>query len=371
MSISETHSGGDTGLSDVIALARAFGAAVWRGRGRMSRVLAVAILIGLVIAFSSRPEFAASTKILPYRGAASNNNLSSLAGLAGIRLSQGMADQTITADLYPVIAKTLDFRISVAEAPVRFDRGESPSTLVAYFRTHRTLADRFARWPGALRRRITTFLSGDTTDGAPLSLPGSNGAPLRAFDREYLEIVQDLDNRLIVTYDKKTSVISITGVMPSPYAAADLVQSASERLMRRIIDYEARKAAEQLKFIEEQHRKAQEKYERSQQNLAVFADRNRALVSALAQVERDRLQREYNVAFEVFQQLSLELERARIRKNEDTPVFTVLEEPVVPDRRSSPNRTLILVMSIVIGTLAGMGLLALDWRARRGDAPSA
>jgi uncharacterized protein involved in exopolysaccharide biosynthesis len=123
--------------------------------------------------------------------------------------------------------------------------------------------------------------------------------------------------------------------------------------MQRIIDYEAKKAGEQLKFIEEQYAQARTRYQQAQENLAVFADRNRALVSPLSQIERDRLQSEFNVASEVYQQLSGELQVARIKKNQDTPVFTVLERVIVPLHRSSPHPTRILLMMIFIGLVVG------------------
>ena len=59
--------------------------------------------------------------------------------------------------------------------------------------------------------------------------------------------------------------------------------------------------------------------------------------------------------FSVYQQLSGELQLARIKKNQDTPVFTVLEQVTVPNQRSSPNRTRILFMAIVIGLAVGLG----------------
>lgn len=349
-----TPPSGDVSISELIEKTREFGRVIWRERRLLLRPLAVTIAGGLLIAFGSRKEYSASTKLLPYRTGASSGALSGLAGLAGVRLPSGVEDQTITADLYPVIARTLDFRISVAETPLRFATTDNPITMVKYFQAHRSLLDAASAYLADLRYSVVSASRG-ARQSSTSTITGANGAPLRVFDREYLKIVQDLDNRLLVSIDKKTSVISITGVMPSPYAAADLVQTASERLMQRIIDYEAKKAGEQLKFIDEQYNQARTRYEQAQQNLAVFADRNRTLVSPLAQIERDRLQSEFNVAFEVYQQLSGQLQLARIKKNQDTPVFTVLEQVTVPNQRSSPNRGRILLLAIFAGVAAGVG----------------
>jgi uncharacterized protein involved in exopolysaccharide biosynthesis len=96
---------------------------------------------------------------------------------------------------------------------------------------------------------------------------------------------------------------------------------------------------------------AKTRYERSQAALAQFDDRNRSLDKATAQIPRDRLQREYEVAFNIFQQLSLEVEQARIKKSQDTPVFSVIQEASVPHRRSSPLRGAIILLSAMLGAL--------------------
>jgi uncharacterized protein involved in exopolysaccharide biosynthesis len=73
------------------------------------------------------------------------------------------------------------------------------------------------------------------------------------------------------------------------------------------------------------------------------------LVSAVAQIQRERLQREKDVAYQVVQQLTTELEQARIKEHQDTPVFTVLEHVTVPNEHSSPRRSVILLLAGVLG----------------------
>ena len=339
----------DFRVSELVREVLAFGKELWFERRRVWRALAITLPLGLVLAFGCPEEFTASTELLPYRSEPSTGALSGLANLAGLRLPNSLTDQTITADLYPVIAKTLDFQLSVAETPLRFGRTNGRVSMVRYLREHRSLdaaaASLISRWRYSIGSLLSRAPRATVTD--------SDGPPLRSYDREYLKLVRDLDERLVVRYDRKTSIISVTGMMPDPYAAADLVQTASELLMQRIIDYEARKAAEQLQFIEGQYRQSRTRYDSAQRSLAVFEDRNRMLVSAVAQIERERLQREKDVAFQVVQQLTTELEQARIKEHQDTPVFTVLEHATVPNEHSSPKRTVILFLAGLIGVAYG------------------
>lgn len=340
-------------LAELVRGVRATGALIVRSRRTVIRAMIISVAIGLAIALTTQVEYSATTRLLPYRSGVTAGSLSGLAGLAGIQLPAGAGEQTITADLYPVIARTLDFRTTVAETPLQFAQSPTPSTLIRYFETHRTSYEKVTSALAGWRLGIAVAIgAGKARDSVPRR--GGDGLPLRAYGREYLKIVDRLDERLVVSIDKKTSVITMTGMMPDPYAAADLVQTASQRMMQRVIDYEARKAAEQLAFIQEQHKLSKARYEAAQRALAEYQDRNRILVGAVAQVQKERLQGEYDIAFQVFQKFSLELEQARIKKNQDTPVFTVLEQVAVPNERTKPNRGLIVLLAAILGLAWGV-----------------
>ncbi len=340
-------------FAELVGRVRATGAYVVRERRTVLRATIISAAIGVAIALTAQVEYSATTRLLPYRNGVSAGSLSGLAGLAGIQLPAGAGEQTITGDLYPVIAKTLDFRTTVAETPLQFAESPQPITLIRYFETHQTTYEKvssaLAEWRRRAMAAMTPGMPRDTTTRS-----GGDGLPLRTYGREYLKIIGRLDDRLVVSIDKKTAVITMTGMMPDPYAAADLVQTASQRLMQRIIDYEARKAAEQLAFVEEQHKLSKQRYEAAQRSLAEYQDRNRSLVGAVAQVQRERLQGEYDIAFQVFQKFSLELEQARIKKNQDTPVFTVLERVAVPNIRTKPQRASIVVIALILGLVWGV-----------------
>jgi len=345
-------------LTELVRRVKDTGALIVRSRRTAIRATIIGAGIGLAVALTAPVEYSATTRLLPYRIGVSGGALSGLAGLAGIQLPSGAADQTITAELYPVIARTLDFRVTVAETPLQFTESRTPITLVRYFETHRTTVERIASvvadWRVGIGAALTAGKQRDT-----LARRGGDGSPLRIYGREYLKIVGRLDERLVVSIDKKTSVITMTGLMPDPFAAADLVQTASGRMMQRVIEYEARKAAEQLTFVEEQYRQSKARYESAQRTLAVYEDGNRMLVGAVAQVQRARLQGEYDIAFQVFQKFSLELEQARIKKKQDTPVFTVLEKVAVPNERTKPRRGAIVLFASMFGLAWGISAILL------------
>ncbi|MEI6739341.1 MAG: GNVR domain-containing protein [Gemmatimonadaceae bacterium] len=351
-------------LAELYEELRLFGRTVWGERRMVARFTAITGLVGLFLAFASPDEFDAKTRVLPYRsGAGAIGGLSGLAGLAGIRLPAGAADQTITADLYPEVAKSQDFRIQVVETPVYFTTLGRSATTLEFFRTlyDQPLTDLLLKYTVGLPGEILAVLRPQRNGSTNAALPDSV-TRLKSYDQKYMKLVRVLDKRIAVNIDKRTSIITITAMMPDPYAAADLVRVTSNLLMARIIDYESRKAGEQFRFVREQQERAMRRYEIVQRELASFDDRNRTLMRATAKIERDRLQREYDLAFEVYQQLSRELEQARLKMSQDTPAFTVLEQVTVPSERSSPQRARMILVSLFLGAALGVvrvGLLRL------------
>jgi uncharacterized protein involved in exopolysaccharide biosynthesis len=269
-------------------------------------------------------------------------------------LPTGSADQGITADLYPEVANSLDFRMTIAEEPLEFRSIRKRLSTVEYFRDHqpKSAIGTLKAYTIGLPERIQNLVSNPESNTGPLR-PTTIGT-LPAYDGDYLKLVNELQGRLTISFDKKTSVITITARMPDKYASADIVRVTSERLMERIIDLEVRKAGEHFAFIAKQHGQAQERFERAQRALAVYADRNRVLTAAVSQIERDRLQSEHDLALEVYQQFSRELEQARIKMNQDTPIFSVLERVTVPSERSSPKRKQTVLLALFLGVIGGL-----------------
>lgn len=332
---------------------------LWKERMVIIKRMVIAGIAGTIFAFGSPVEYSARMRLLPYRNGG-GGSLPGLASLAGIRLPTAANDQIITTDLYPEVAKSLSFRESVAETPIRFSSLNRTISSTEYFRRIRRvpLAEKITSYPFKFfQLRNSNVIKGKSSRellSSNISPTDSEATTVRQFDQPYLSLIENIGQRVSISIDKKTSIIVVSAKMPDPYASADLVRVSSERLMQRIIEYESQKAKETFGFVNEQYREAKLRYEDSQRRLAIFTDRNRTLMGATLQIERDRLQRENEIAFEIYQQFSRELEQARIKMKQDTPVFTVLDEAVVPNTRASPVRTKVMLFSIILGLIVGI-----------------
>ena len=230
-------------LAEFIQKGRDWAQGLWEERRFLGSIVAASAAIGLVLRLLSPEEFTASTKILPY-GSAGNSGLSGLAGLAGIRLTGGSSDRTITPDLYPDMAKTLDFRIAVAETPIRFSTLPEPVTPLTYFReiAKPTPLEQIEKYtlglPGLAWRAIRSGSRPQeeviTEEGRSSKIVMVDSAPstIANYDGPYRTAVTEVGSRITVSAER---LIVISATMPDRYAAADLVRVASERLMATVI----------------------------------------------------------------------------------------------------------------------------------------
>jgi uncharacterized protein involved in exopolysaccharide biosynthesis len=332
----------------------------WKRKNIFLRAVVGGLAIAAAVIAKTKSEFSSTIRILPYKNTGSaTGGLSGLAGLAGIRLPTGSADVSITTELYPEVANSTDYRKKLASVPIYFGRTDEYIALIEYFKNNRRKASRYDDQSakignqGIAPDQIRTPSNGSRS---PNDSSQNTSTPKRE-DKELVGIVNAMKHRLAVSVDKKTGVITISTLMPDPFAAADLAQKATDLLMREIIAFESQKSTEQFNFILEQQTQASARYRASQEALVAFMDRNRAIEGGYSIVRRDQLQKDVALAYEVYQQLSRDLESSRIKMNQDTPLFMTLEKAQVPWKRAKPRVTNIIIISTICSLLLGASVV--------------
>ena len=62
-----------------------------------------------------------------------------------------------------------------------------------------------------------------------------------------------ISEKIFINYDVREGVLSIQATMPDPISAAELAQQTTDLLQKKIIDFEIKKAKEELIFLEKKH----------------------------------------------------------------------------------------------------------------------
>jgi uncharacterized protein involved in exopolysaccharide biosynthesis len=180
-------------------------------------------------------------------------------------------------------------------------------------------------------------------------------------NREDYKLLEKFNDRINVQVDPKTGIITISSQMPDAQASAEIVKNSVMLLTEYVTNYKISKAQQNLNFIQNRFDESKNEFIKVQEQLASFSDKNRNVVSAMAQTELNRLQNQYDIAFEVYKELASQMEQAKIRVKEVTPVFIVLEPVVKPVEKSKPKRLYILVGFTLLGGLTGLLIIFIKY----------
>ena len=112
-----------------------------------------------------------------------------------------------------------------------------------------------------------------------------------------------------------------------------------------------------MDFILEQHNRAELHYLNTQQKFANYQDANRGISSASARIEGERLQSDYSLANNIYNNLSQQLEQARIKVQETTPVIRVIEPSKELGNKIKPKRGMIIITMLFLGLFFSLSLI--------------
>jgi len=329
---------------------------IWAERRFILKVVLIFFVIGLVIAFGSKKEYKSEVTMIAEDnsgGSRMSGLMAQFGGLAGLNLGNMESSDVVSPELYPSIVQSTAFMLNVLEHEVYFEEHDSTYNLYYYF----TELDK-PSFVGILKG-YTIGLPGKIIGLFRRNEKGTVLTAKNAYIKEGLikitqqqaEVIDNLKNRISVSLDEQTGIISIGVELPDAYAAADLANTIVQDLTTYLIDYRTQKALTDLQFIEQQYAQAEEKFENAQEKLASFRDRNINVISARANTKEERLQAEYNLAFNVYNGLAQQLEQAKIEVQEKTPVFKVVDEAKVASDNFKPRKPIIIILLLVLGFL--------------------
>lgn len=335
---------------DLLALAKT----VWGKRKILIAITFSFMILGLGIAIFSPKEFTASSTFIPQtaEGNKGGGSLGGLASLAGINLGSMGASSEIPPSLYPKIVSSVTFRKALLESKINVEGLEGQVSYQEYFEEIYSpgVLGLLKQYTIGLPGVIIKLIKGEPTES---SIKTENGF-INVSQVEF-EHFKRLDQQLSVTPNDKEGFVTISFVLPEPLMAAQMAKFAQELLQKELIAYKIGNAREQLKFTEERFEEKKAEFEQIQASLSSFRDRNQNIVSASAQNQLQRLEAEYNFAFNIYTELAKQLEQAKLQVAKDTPIFSVIQPVTIPSEKSAPNRPLILVIFTILGFIIGLG----------------
>lgn len=333
---------------DLIELAQK----VWKERKFILKACGIGVVVGLVVAFSIPKEYKTTVKLSPENS--ETNKLEQLGGLAviaGVNLGGVTGSDALTVDLYPDIVASTPFLLELVKISVKSKKGDLNTTFYEYINEHQRIP-----WWGYIKAIPFQLLEWGVSFFKENKEDEENTA-INPFilTQEQEQFISNLKNCIQINVDKNSGVINASVQMQDPLISATIMDSVLVKLQSYITDYRTRKAKHDLAFTEKLFIEAKTSYYKAQRLYACYVDENRNVVSASFRTEEEQLRNEMNLSYGVYNQMAQQLEMNRVKVQEQTPVYTVIEPARVSLRAEKPNKLMILIGFVFIAGFFSVG----------------
>jgi uncharacterized protein involved in exopolysaccharide biosynthesis len=340
---------------DLLELAKT----IWNKRMFIIKVVALGAVMGVLAALLSPKEYKSMATLMPEYSTESQGGASSLlrqyGGLLGLSGgSYNSNSNAIRVDLYPNIVQSTNFQLKLMDQPFYFSDIDAEATLFDYYTELNSpgvlgiLAEYTIGLPGKIlgailpKKELMTMVPGEAEESMILNLT-----------EDEVELIKVLRQKITASLDEESGIISVSVTLPDNVAAAAVTEYTITELTEYLTEYRTEKVLRDLTFVEEQLVTAEVRFEEAQQALAEFRERYQGNLSIRNQTEEQRLQSEYQVAFNLYNSLTQQFEEARLKVQEETPMFKTLEPVQVPldDETSGAMILLVFIMLSGIGSV--------------------
>lgn len=308
-------------------------------RKTLYKAAGVGLVVGILIALGTPKQYTVSVTLSPEMGSGKSGG--GLASMAASFLGGSVGTDSpdaLNATLAPDIVASTPFLLELFHARVVSQDKQIDTTFTAY------LDEQKSSWMGyvlaapgmAIGGIKSLFTEEEKEDTATVQ----KGAI--ELNKEDAAKLGNLRKNITAEADKKTGITTLNITLQDPKVAATMADSVVSKLQQYISAYRTSKAKEDCQYLEMLYKERQQEYYAAQQRYARYVDANSNMVFQSTMAERERLQNDMNLAYQVYSQVAQQLQVARAKVQEEKPVFAIVEPAVVPLYPSGTNRKVIV-----------------------------
>jgi len=282
-------------------------------------------LIGVAVAMLSPIKFSSETIFITQNQESNSSSLSGVASLVGINLGTSNFGGEIPSSMYPQVTQSPKFKRLLLNSNIDFDNKINlKQYLIDYYKLN-TENDKI-----------------------------NSDLYVSELENACFEIINEI---ISVDVNQKDGFITLSSTLPVAEYSAILTKKAKEILQEIIINNRIESANQNLIFSQQQLEEKKLIFDEIQAKLAYFSDSNLNSVNSFVINERDKLEAEFQIINAVVTELSKQVEQVKLQVSKDTPVFSTIKEAVIPNKRTSPKRTQLVIIFGFIGVVISTGFI--------------
>ena len=315
---------------------------IYQKRKLFYKVLPVVFVLSCAYVLCLPRYYKSSLSLAPEIGGSTGigGTLGSLASSFGIDLGSMETTDAINPMLYPDLMEDNGFVVGLFDIRVKSSDGEIDCNYYDYLAKHQ----KKPFWKHAIGW-VKKFLPQDE------GIKTNTGGKLNPYiiSKKQDDVCNSIRDKINITVDKKTAVISIAVEAQDPLICKTLADSVKERLQAFITDYRTSKARIDEQYYKKLKDEAKADYEKARRLYASYADSNMDMVLESFRAKQNDLENDMQLKYNTYTTLMTQYQMAKAKVQERTPAFTLIQGAAVPIKPTGPKRMIFV---------AGMCILA-------------
>jgi hypothetical protein len=330
---------------------RAVFSAMWKQRKKFYIVLPITFVLATFYIFCIPRYYSTDTKMAPEaESSITGGTLGSIASSFGFDLSDMETSDAITPMLYPDLMEDNGFVTGLFPIKITTQDGSLTTTYHDYLKNHQ----KEAWWSKMIYSLISLFPKKD--EGGK----GKQGeADPYILSKNEDDIAGAIRNNVKLSTDKKTGVITITVKAQDRLVCKTVADSVRGHLQQFISSYRTNKARTDLEYYKNLVAEAKRDYQKARQLYGSYSDANSDLVLESYRSKREDLENEMQLKFNAYSALNTQMQAAKAKVQERTPVFTLIKGAAMPIKPAGPKR-MFFVLEMLILAFIGTGIHILN-----------
>lgn len=304
--------------------------------------------IGIIVALAIPKIYKSEVLLAPEMasgGLGLSENLADMASSFGIDLgSTGKSMDALYPEIYPEILSSYDFISTLFNVKVRLKEDQSPRTYYHHMLKEQKIP--FWEYPGVWLTEMT-MSSKERKD-----MKGNDAKDPFRTSKINMDVAKAIGGNISCLIDKKTSVILVSVEDQDPMVAAIIADTIQSRLQDYITKYRTKKARNDVAYYTKLYEEAKKAYKKAQYKYVSYCDADQDVVLESFQAKRDELENEMQLAFNLMNQMSTQVQTAKAKVQERTPAYTVISSPKMQYRAASMSRSKIVLIFIFLSFVA-------------------
>jgi uncharacterized protein involved in exopolysaccharide biosynthesis len=306
---------------------------IWQGRKLIATVTTVFILLAVIYIFIATPLYRSKITLYPTGGKDINSPMSDIARQFGVA---GVADGSGNYNI-PDIAKSRSLAKRLVTHEWEIKGYDKKITLLDYFNglygeekpdDIQSKEDE-KEWRDDLINKFSEYMS---------------------------------EKRISTSEDEDTGLIKVFVDMEDPRLARDIANYVSLFITNWVNESQKESVKENLTFINNRVDLLFSELQAAEDELKKFRETNRNILSSPdLQLELQRLLRQVSIKQEVYLTLVKQKELNQIEENKNIKVVRILDDAIIKRKPNKPNKSVILLLSVVIAVPAGCLMVIMNY----------